>query len=318
MNILILSCGTRYKLVEYFKACYLIDKVVVTDCSTQAPALYIADKYYIVPRMLEEGYMEALLEICVKEEINFVLPLQEEELLLTAKNRVYFESIGAVPIVSDYEKVLLCKDKYALNTYLNDNGISAVHTILAKDYLDSNSDIPKLFVKPRMGAGSIDTFSVTSRRLLEALVEETEDELIVQPCILGKEYGVDVYVDLLSNEVITCFCKEKLRMRAGETEKSLSVRNTDIEKLVKDAVLLLGLKGPLDVDVMEENGIYYILEINPRFGGGYPHAYMCGISFPEYIANNGANIPNTVSDNFYMENVLAMKYSEILIDKSKT
>ena len=315
MNILILSCGTRNKLVEFFKESSEFDNVIVTDCSQQAPALYVADKYYIVPRMTEDDYFSTILDICVKENIKFVLPLQEEELILTAKERAKYEEIGVIPIVSEYEKVLLCKDKYALNNYLNENGICAVPTMLAKDYLKKNKEIKNVFVKPRMGAGSIDTFSVNTRKMLEALVEESKEELILQPSIQGKEYGIDVYVDLLSGEVVTCFCKEKLRMRAGETEKSISLHHTEIEKLVVKAVRLLGLKGPIDVDVMEENGIYYILEINPRFGGGYPHAYMCGVSFPKYIANNGNSTKNVTTFQQYPENVLAMKYSEIVISK---
>ncbi len=313
MNILILSCGTRNKLVEFFKECTDFEKVVVTDCSEQAPALYVADRYYIVPRMNQEGYLDCLLDICKKEAIQLVLPLQEEELLLIAKNKECFAKTGVMPVVSDYEKVLLCKDKYQLNCRLGEQDILAVPTTLAKDFLKQNDEVEEVFVKPRYGAGSINTFAVHSRRLLEALVEEAEDELIVQPSIKGKEFGVDVYVDLISREVITCFCKEKLRMRAGETEKSLSVINSEVEKLVADAVTALGLCGPLDVDVMEQDGKYYILEINPRFGGGYPHAYVCGVSFPEYLARNGRGEQNAVKRNEYPENTLAMKYLEIVV-----
>lgn len=313
MNILILSCGTRNKLVSYFKENKYFEKVVVTDCSEQAPALYEADKYYIVPRMNEEGYLECLIDICKKEDIKTVLPLQEEELLLIALNKKLFEEQGIIPIVSDYEKVLLCKDKFLLNKWLEEHAINAVPTVLATDYLKNAVEREDIYVKPRLGAGSVNTMPVHSKRLLEALVEDAAEDLIVQPSIIGKEYGVDIYVDIISREVIACFCKEKLRMRAGETEKSVSVKNEQIKELVMKAVKALGLVGPLDVDVMEWNGEYYILEINPRFGGGYPHAYACGVSFPDYIACNGKGERNASSIDAYAENTLAMKYSEIII-----
>lgn len=313
MNILILSCGTRNKLVSFFRESKEYERVIVTDCSEQAPALYVADKYYIVPRMNQDGYFDTLLQICKDEDIDVMLPLQEEELLLIAKNREIFEKVGVTPIVSEYEKVVLCKDKYALNSWLNEKGIPAIPTMLAKDYLENNEEVKDIFVKPRCGAGSINTFAVHSRRLLEALMEEAEEELIVQPKITGKEFGVDVYVDMISGEIITGFCKEKLRMRAGETEKSVSVINKEVEELATHAVSALGLRGPLDVDVMEQDGKYYVLEINPRFGGGYPHAYACGISFPDYIAKNGKGMENAVRRNDYPENILVMKYSEILV-----
>lgn len=313
MNILILSCGTRNKLVHYFKECNEFDKVVVTDCSEWAPAIYEADKFYIVPRMTEPGYLDCLKEICKEEAINVLLPLQEDELVLIAKNKKIFSDIGVLPLVSDLDKVSLCKDKYLLNCRLRDQGINAVSTVLAGDYLATAKKQVDVFVKPRFGAGSINTMGVRTKRLLEALMEEAETELVVQPRVSGKEYGVDVYVDTESGEIVALFCKEKLRMRAGETEKSKSVKNDQIKALVMNAVSFLQLRGPLDVDVMEQEGEYFILEINPRFGGGYPHAYECGISFPKYIACNARKESNPVCLDAYQEDTVAMKFSDIIV-----
>lgn len=313
MNILILSCGTRNKLIYFFKEDKNFDKVIATDCSHLAPALYVADSYYIVPRMNQPGYMDCLMDICTKENIDLILPLHEDELLLIAQNKQLFIEKGIIPIVSDYEKVSLCRDKYMLNNTLLKYGVSAIPTFLGEEYLQQNTEDNEVILKPRYGAGSVSTFRVSSRKLLETLIQEIKEEFVVQPFIKGKEFGVDVYVDMVSHEVISCFCKEKLRMRAGETEKSLSVIHPEIEKLVTEAVTRLGLYGPIDVDVMEQDGVYYILEINPRFGGGYPHAYMCGVSFPEYIARNGRQEVNPINMHNYIENSIALKYSDVFI-----
>lgn len=312
MNVLILSCGTRVKLLEYFKNSKDWNKVVATDCSAEAPALLVADRPYLVPRMTEPGYLERILEICQAEEIDMVIPLQEDELLLIADNLELFKKNNIKVAISDREKIRLCKDKFLLSKELERLGFNAVKTYTASEYLEQNNEGTDVFVKPRFGAGSVDTFHVTSRKLLEALIESSEDELIVQPAIKGQEYGIDIYVDMVSNEVINCFCKKKIRMRAGETEKSLSVIIPELEKTVADAVQALKLKGPLDMDVMEEDGKYYILEINPRFGGGYLHAYGCGVDFMKYLAVNADNRSNDVQRNNYKVNVLAMKYSDIL------
>lgn len=313
MNILILSCGTRNKLVRYFKECNEFEKVVVTDCSEQAPAIYEADTYYIVPRMTEPGYLDCLKDICEKEDINVLLPLQEDELLLIAQNKKRFSDIGILPLVSDFDKVSLCKDKYMLNLRLREQGINAVSTVLAGDYLATAGKSVDVFVKPRFGAGSINTMGVHTKKMLEALMEEATTELVVQPRMQGKEYGVDVYVDVESGEVVAFFCKEKLRMRAGETEKSKSVKNAAIKELVINAVSFLQLRGPLDVDVMEQDGEFYILEINPRFGGGYPHAHECGVSFPECIARNAKKERNPIGLDVYQEDTIAMKFSDIIV-----
>ncbi len=312
MNILILSCGTRCKLVQYFKNCKEIEKVICTDVSEEAPALLFADAAYLVPKMKNSNYFDVIFDICRKEDIKAVLPLHEEELLLISKNAELFREEGIVPIISDFSKISLCKDKLLLAGELKASGISTVDTFPAEDFLLSNDDFFAFFAKPRYGAGSINTFKLHNKKMLKDLVEEFQEDFVVQPEIKGKEYGIDVYVDLLSKEVISVFCKEKLRMRAGETEKSISVKNADIERLVKDAVNCIGLVGPVDIDVLEESGKYYILEINPRFGGGYPHAYECGVDFPTLIANNINGVKNKTSETGYKENVLAMKYSEIV------
>lgn len=318
MNILILSCGTRYKLVEYFKENGNgYDKVVATDCSQYAPALYIADKFYIVSRITSEGYIDELIEICRKEKIDIVLPLQEDELLFIAENKIRFESIGVFVAISEYSLLKLCKDKYNMYKYLTDNKIPTINTQLVADMVNngdiSNVDVGEMFVKPRYGAGSIGTMKVSTGKLLEALYKDLEDELIVQPYIKGKEYGVDVYVDYISSDVKAIFCKKKLRMRAGETEKSVSVKIQKIEELVKKTVGLLNLKGAVDMDVIENNGEYYILEINPRFGGGYPHAYECGVNFPKMMAINCRGRINDDSMLDYDENITALKYTDLIM-----
>lgn len=313
MKILILSCGTRCKLVEYFKDRKNgFDKVVVTDCNEYAPALYVSDCFYIVSRMNAPTYLDEIYDICIKEQINVILPLQEEELLLMAKNRYRFERKNILVAISDYEKIKLCKDKYELYQYLNKQNIPTIETFLAEDILKERKEKVELFVKPRCGAGSVGAMKVKTRTLLEALVKESKDELVAQPYIEGKEYGVDVYVDFQSGDIIAMFCKEKLRMRAGETEKSISVNVPQIFEIVGETIAKMKLKGALDMDILENNGKFYILEINPRFGGGYPHAYACGINFPKMLAINAQGEINHKVDEEYPENLVALKFSDII------
>ena len=316
MNILILSCGTRVKLVQYFlQRENGFEKVVVTDCSNYAPALYVADKYYIVPKMTEPDYLKSLLEICEKEQIKVVLPLQEDELLLIAKERKQFEDLGILVAVSEYQNVLLCKDKYEMYQFLNNLQIPTIKTELVDDILESGNLDGDVFVKPRRGAGSVGAMRVATIALLSALQNESENQLIVQPYIKGTEYGIDIYVDFISKKTIGIFCKKKLRMRAGETEKSISVKIPEIEELVKKTIEVLHLRGPIDMDILEDSGKYYILEINPRFGGGYPHAYECGINFPKMLAVNAKKMSNDKIENEYKEGIIALKYSDVKIVK---
>ncbi len=311
MNILILSCGTRFKLVSYFKNSKSVNKVVCTDINNEAPALLQADKSYIVPRMTDPHYLDEILRICRGEDIDAALPLHEEELLLISKNKHLFKEQGILPVISDYESVSLCKDKYLLSKRLIENNIPAVETFPAKEYNTEGEEID-VFVKPRNGAGSSDTFHVSRKKMLEAITDSYDEEFIVQRAVKGKEYGVDIYADMITGEVVSIFCKEKIRMRAGETEKSISVKKTEIERIVKEAVKELALRGPIDMDVLEENGKFFILEINPRFGGGYPHAYECGVDFISLISNNAEGNINKAEEFAYKENILGLKYSDIV------
>lgn len=125
--------------------------------------------------------------------------------------------------------------------------------------------------------------------------------------------GIDIYVDLISSEVISIFIKEKFYMRSGETDKAASIINRAVANLVADFVKKLDLVGPLDMDIIERDGRYYIIDINSRFGGGYPLAYECGENYPLYIINNIRGRKNTARIGQYPEGVRMMKHDDVTI-----
>ncbi|MCM1385969.1 MAG: ATP-grasp domain-containing protein [Bacillus sp. (in: Bacteria)] len=317
MNILILSCGTRNQLIRYFKEQDNgIDKVVGTDCSVYAPALYETDSHYIVPRMTAPDYLDTVLDICRKEKIDAVLPLQEDELYLTASYRQQYTDVGVTPIVSTPETIEICRDKYAFYQHLQKNNLPALTTCkniaeFQDCYKNAKMDFP-IFIKPVRGCGSIGIQKVENMELLSALCKYGAEEMLIQQFANGEEYGVDLYVDMLSHKPISIFIKKKLRMRAGETEKSISVKDDVLFDLVKKTAASLSLSGPVDMDVFKVNGSYYISEINPRFGGGYPHAHACGMNFPSLIANNIEGKENADTSGRYEDGVCMLKYTDLM------
>ena len=143
VNILILSCGTRNKIVQYFKKELAgRGQVMATDCSELAPALYDADKFFVVPRTNEDGYIDVILSICKENNIKGVLSLIDPELSLLAKHKYDFLSIGTTPIISDYEVVEMCFDKYEMYKYLVTNGFKAPKSYIEKEefYRDVETD----------------------------------------------------------------------------------------------------------------------------------------------------------------------------------
>ena len=101
-------------------------------------------------------------------------------------------------------------------------------------------------------------------------------------------------------------------MRAGETEKSVSVKDDALFALIEKTTESLSLAGPIDMDIFQIDGHYYISEINPRFGGGYPHAYACGINFPKLIAANAAGMENADTIGDYEEGICMLKFSDLI------
>lgn len=131
MNILILSAGTRNKIVQYFKKeLQGKGKVIATDCSELAPAIYEADKYYIVPKIDNPEYIDVILDICKQENIDTLISLIDPELSLISRNIKLFNNIGVKPIISDYDKVEMCFDKYKMYEFLVKNNIKTIKTYI--------------------------------------------------------------------------------------------------------------------------------------------------------------------------------------------
>ncbi|MDD2970539.1 MAG: ATP-grasp domain-containing protein [Lachnospiraceae bacterium] len=317
MNILILSAGTRDKVVQYFKSVVgTAGKVIATDCSDLAPAIYEADEYVIVPRIDAEGYIDGILEICKEKKIDGVLSLIDPELSMLAEHRESFRAVGTTCIVPDYELVEICFDKYRMYELLTKYGYPTAKSYVEKeafyqDVQDGKAVYP-VFVKPVRGSASMNISKVNSQKEVDLLFE-LYDDLMIQEYMDGTEYGADVYIDLLSGKVTSIFIKEKIKMRAGETDKAVSIKDDALFTMIREFVERAGFRGIIDIDIFKVNGTYYISEVNPRFGGGYPHAFACGVNVPAQILMNLSGKENPCTIGEYQEGICMMKYNEIMI-----
>jgi len=322
MNILILSVGTRNKIIQYFKRAFGSNgNVIVTDMSKLAPAIYEADKYYIVPKMTSDGYIDVIFDICKKEKIDAVLSLIDPELSLLAKNEKEFSKIGVKVIGSSYELCELCLNKWEMYKWLKKHGYNCASSYIDKNEFYKDVEEGKIkypvFVKPVCGSASIAISKVYDNETIENLFAHNEN-LLIQEFLDGQEIGADVYIDMISKETVSIFTKKKLLMRAGETDKAVSFKDNVLFELIKKFTFEAGFIGQIDIDIFEVRGEYYISEVNPRFGGGYPHAYECGCDHIKMILNNLNGIANKKSIGNYDEGIYMMKYNEIktTIDKN--
>lgn len=325
-NILVLSAGTRNKIIQYFKrelqgeGAQPIGKVIATDMSENAPAIYEADGYYLVPRITDPTYLDKVIDICKREKIAGVLSLIDPELSLLAQNRERFEAIGVTIIGSDYQLCERALNKMGMYRWLVDNGFCC-----AKSY-DNKADFYEaleagdiqfpVFVKPILGSASLSISKVWNKETVELLFANSEPgTLMIQEFLDGQEIGADCYIDMISGEVVSVFTKKKLVMRAGETDKAVSFKDAALFELITTFIEKSGWRGQIDIDIFDVNGTYYISEVNPRFGGGYPHAYECGANHMAMIINNLQGKSNQPAIGCYDENIYMMKYNEIMIRK---
>lgn len=319
MNFLLCSVGRRAELIKNFKLS-LGDSsnIIATDCSNTAPALYFADKQYIVPKIMEEDYLSTILEICKKEKIDAITTFIDPEIEILAKNRNIFESLGITVLAPYIDTAKICFDKFEMYKYLTENGIPTVKTYAELDsfyvdYIKGDCNFP-VFVKPRTGSGSVGAKKVDTYEDLK-IIFKNESNLIIQEFMNGDDIDVDVYVDTISNKAVSIFAKRKLETKIGGANKTISFRDDELFVTVEEAISKFQFNGPIDIDYFYNNGQYYLSEINPRFGGAYLHAYGCGVDFIELIINNFKGVQNQSLFGNYEDDVLMMMYDSVVIKK---
>ena len=317
MTILLLSAGTRNKIVQYFRSVGGV-RVVATDMQKTAPAIYEADAFYIVPRITDPGYLDIICDICRKEKVDAVLSLIDPELGLLAANEDRFRQLGVTVVGSNKELCERALDKMQMYRWLVSHEYPCAKSYVDKKafYLDLQNDKISypVFIKPIRGSASIGISVVENSSMLDFLFSHFNG-MMVQEYLKGQEIGADVYIDMVSHEVVSIFTKKKLLMRSGETDKSVSFKDERLFELIERFCKESGWLGQIDIDLFEIDGKYFISEVNPRFGGGYPHAYECGCNHMKMIVNNLRGIPNRRAIGAYDEGIYMMKYNEIRVDK---
>lgn len=293
MNLLITSIGKRVQLIKHLKKSFT---VVGVDAGELNPAKAFVHKFYKIPNAKGNGYIEAILDICKKEEIKVLIPLYEGEFEILHNAREKFENIGTLLFLSNNKILNICKDKiktykYFLNSEIN---IPKIYSEDEIQYIVTYGDIDKLplIIKPKDGMGSNGVYKINSIKELIFFREYIKNG-IVQEFLDGDEYTVDALVDL-KGDPIYVVPRKRIEVRAGEVVKSSTVKDENIiDETIKVIEYLnklrdkngLGLTGPLTIQFFKKNdGKICLLEINPRFGGGVPLSFEAGADYGQKIS----------------------------------
>ncbi|MCG7562517.1 MULTISPECIES: ATP-grasp domain-containing protein [Pseudoalteromonas] len=304
MNILLTSVGRRTYLVEYFKEVLSsLGGVVHASNSIDTYAIRQADRFTITPNIYSEDYIDYLIDYCKENEIDMLISLFDIDLPVLAKNKSKFANNGIQVVVSDQHVIDTCNDKWKTYEFLTQNDIITPKTFLnletALSALDEKSLNFPLIVKPRWGMGSIGIYKAENREELAVFYKKVlndiknsylkfesqaalEESVLIQQAILGDEYGVEAINDLSAN-FVTSFVKHKIAMRAGETDQAVTLDNPHLAEIGQRIAEKLAHIAVLDIDFLEQDGHFYVLELNARFGGQYPFSHLAGANIPKQI-----------------------------------
>lgn len=283
MNILFTGVGRRIELLQAFRNAALVLnkelKIYGADMAGTAPALAYCDYVRRVVAMKDLGYIQNLLDICINDHIDLLIPTIDTDLLVLSENKEKFEAIGTRVMISAPEMIRICRDKNNTSQFFVDCGLHAPMPV--NDWREYKSGYPA-FIKPKDGSSSINAFKVENEEELEVYAGQVED-YIVQPFVSGHEYTIDIFCDW-NGEPISIVPRERLQVRAGEVLKTrIDLDQTMIQEM-KTLCKAFKPCGPMTVQLIRDTaGIDWYIEINPRFGGGAPLSMKAGARSAEAI-----------------------------------
>jgi len=312
LNVLVTCAGRRHYLIEYFKdALGDNGSVIGADMDPTAPALAACHRRHVVPAINSVDYLSRIKAIIREESVQLVFSVNDLELLLFSEHRSEIETeTGATLFVPPRETARVCADKWLTASFAIANGVNTPRSFLtvasACDAVTRQVARYPLIVKPRWGSGSIglfrvedeaelrEAYSACTRRVEQSSLPAfgTDSAVLVQELVEGPEYGVDVLYGR-DGAAIGYTAKRKLAMRAGETDKAVTVSPEPFKRAVGLISELLPHRGNLDCDFLERDGELYLLELNPRFGGGYPFTHSAGANHVAILVNEALGNPNT-------------------------
>lgn len=322
-NVLLSSAGRRYALLSIFRKALaelgLQGEVMAADMSPLSSAYQAADRSFLVPRCASAEFVPRLLEICRANEVSLVVPTIDTELPVYARHREEFARIGTTVAVSSPEAVAIACDKVRTHAWLSATGLPTVRQASAEEAIAHRDAWPFPFlVKPAGGSSSIGVAIVRDEVQLAAATRG--GAYLAQTIAPGVEYTIDVLVTRAGRSVCAV-PRRRLEVRGGEVSKGMTVRAPALEALARRLFEALpGAYGCLNAQVFhdEKTGTMNVIELNARFGGGYPLAWEAGARYPTWMIEELLGLPSTASADRWRDRLLMLRYDDaVFIDATR-
>lgn len=330
MRIIISSAGRRVYLVEWFQQALrdanIAGDVYVLDCDPGAAAAAAADGYRQMPAITSPQYPKRLFDVVDELQPELFLSLNDHELTVLSQGlSEQLRDRGIVVPVLDATAHNVVADKLSMYQVLTAAGIATPETALVSEVAAVQRLIhraPRVIVKDRWGSGSSGLLRLSrdeARRWVTQQYTSTDrqrkrtDELIIQPDLGGTEYGLDIVTPVRGGAVAGLLARRKLAMRHGETCSAMTVDNTAFEDVAITLNAILGVHGTIDVDAMvTDDGRVHVIDINPRFGGGYPFSHLAGADVPHFFVASTLGLVPRPGWNTYRHGFRGAKHEGII------
>lgn len=331
MRILIGSAGRRVYLVRWFQQALdragVAGSVHITESSASAATAAFADGVHLVPRYEHPDYRSAMQELMGRIQPDLFFSVNDFELEGLAGGFAAALAPHCPLILSlPEESQRVVSDKFVMSSELAMIGVPTAPTILAND-ADAVNEMaeawPSLVVKPREGSGSVGLRFIDATDPLRAAREIAEhtgpdaQTWVVQPRLKGQEYGLDLVTDLITPQLEGVLARRKLGMRSGETNVAETVTNERFADVAERIVTLLRPRGLIDIDVLDVGGEPTVIDINPRFGGGYPFNHAAGADVPAFYVSRARSLSPPTGWNSYDIGSVVAKYDSLAVVRQR-
>ena len=286
MYVMISCVGRQTMLVSAFRSALKKEAneksmLLTCDANPYAPGLIMGDLSFCAPSIKSQDYPDWMVEHCRRYKVDLLLTLLVSELLILEGLRERLSDIGCWLVGISQIGIKTCCDKVETARFCSAHGLDHPRIWINEEVLQE-SELPwPLVAKHRFGQGSRGQQILACRTELETFIRQGQvfGNYVFQEFVGGQEHGIDVINDLQGNH-LGILARRKIAMRNGETDIAVTEDPEPFQALGE--ILGTGLKhhGLLDVDIICQDGKQFVLDLNPRFGGGYPFSHLAGADVP--------------------------------------
>ncbi len=320
-NVLVSSAGRRVVLIRHLRSALhdlgLEGQVFAADLSFASSACQAADRAFPAPLFSSGTFVDDMLRLCEREQISLIVPTIDTELMFYAENRQRFADLGTTLCVSSPQTIEIGADKAKTHAWMIEHGHPVPRQARIADVLASPGDWPTpLIVKPARGSSSVGLSRVKSHDEL-TLIDKPE-RMVVESMASGDEYTIDVYIDRTGRPRCSV-PRKRLETRGGEVSKGMTVRHRKLQDLAEQiAAQLPGAFGVINIQIFydEKTHAMAVIEINPRFGGGYPLTHEAGAHCTHWLIEDCLGREVSAKPDQWRDGLVMLRYDEaIYVDK---